>query len=110
MAEVRAVVKSCLSSPEENVVKVLKHGYWPSVSSVFIDMELYDFNLHSFIFQKWDEEVKAKVPGFVNVGAHGSVAHELQICNIMMDISNGTAFIHGKGQVHRDLKPSNGKF
>ena len=35
-------------------------------------------------------------------------SREMEMWNIMTQISNGVAYIHGQGEVHRDLKPLNG--
>jgi len=51
-----------------------------------------------------------KVPNFANRDALGPLAKLSQIYTIMVDISNGVAFIHGCGYIHRDLSPKNGTY
>ena len=71
-------------------------------------MELCDFNLHDYIYQTWSQDVANKVPNFSNVDKLGTLGKLSQTYNIMIDLCNGLAFIHGSGFIHRDVKPRNG--
>jgi serine/threonine protein kinase len=74
-----------------NVVSVLQCGMMPNSPYFYIDMELCDFNLASYI------------------GGFGSTSRSaLGVWQIMMDICSGLIYIHDQEYVHRDLKPTNG--
>jgi serine/threonine protein kinase len=94
--EVRAVKRLCMENSHKNVITVMKHGWLlssdDSISSLYyIDMELCDENLDRYMKR-----------------AHnGPGLGQLEIWDIVLQITSGVAFIHGLDEVHRDLKPKN---
>ena len=93
--EIRAVAKLCQPGANRNIVFAFKWGRLIGSPYFFIDMELCDFNLETYISQRWVDrlEDRFKLP---------------QILRIMRDITNGITFIHETKEIHRDLKPRNG--
>jgi len=75
----------------KNVVLVLQCGMMPNSPYFYIDMELCDFNLASYIGR-----------------LGGSSRSILGVWQIMMDICSALIYIHDQEYVHRDLKPTNG--
>jgi serine/threonine protein kinase len=97
--EVRAVKRLCMENSHKNVITVMKHGWLlssdDSISSLYyIDMELCDENLDRYMKRARD----------------GLGLGQLEIWDIMLQITKGVAFIHGLDEVHRDLKPKNSIF
>jgi serine/threonine protein kinase len=104
--EVRAVTKLCKSG-HPNIVQVFQIGQLThDTAFYFIDMELCDFTLGSYIHC-------ASTPHLVDwkrlrqQGA--SSALRMEIKNIAGQITDGLLFIHDLGEAHRDLTPQNGK-
>lgn len=93
--EIRAITKLC-DGTNKHIIKVLAHGEFTSMSYVFIDMELCDFDLEEYIKSIW----------IVSRADHYS--KETGIWNVMRQIASGLQFVHGNREVHRDLKPRNG--
>jgi serine/threonine protein kinase len=96
--EIRAIKKLC-NSTHRNIIQVFDTGQLPNSAYAFIDMELCDLNLDQY----------NKSMSTVSL-VHDDTSHlrEVQVWNIMVQITSGITFIHGKGEVHRDLKPQNG--
>lgn len=99
--EIRAIAKLCVCR-HENIVQVLTHGRVPGSPYYFIDMELCDVDLASYI----DRTCNRAFQGEVAVGAEAMGTNSWEILN---DITSGLIFIHQLKEIHRDLKPSNGK-
>jgi serine/threonine protein kinase len=93
--EIRAMTKLCDGS-NENIIEVIRTGDFEDLSYAYIDMELCDLNLEEYIRSKWALQPVEGAPS------------ELDIWDIMSQISSGIAFVHAKNEIHRDLKPSNG--
>jgi serine/threonine protein kinase len=103
--ELRAIDK--LREPgHRNVVDVLKHGELLYMSLYFIDMELCDMNLETFIHGESSGTIDAD--SLYSPIHPSSLLKVEQIRGIVTDITDGLAYIHGHGEVHRDLKPANG--
>jgi serine/threonine protein kinase len=64
-------------------------------------MELCDLNLDEYNKANW------KLASVLN---HNDTCVELNLWNIMRQITAGLAFIHSYNEVHRDIKPSNSIF
>jgi serine/threonine protein kinase len=86
--EIRTVKQLC-NGDNVNIVRLFSHGTLQA-SFYYIDMELCDKNLHTYIIKS-------------------SLIPIAELWDIMKDVTNGLTFIHSKGQVHRDLKPRNSK-
>jgi serine/threonine protein kinase len=104
--EIRASVKLCKTGAHKNIVAVFDLGNLPNTIFYFIDMELCDMNLDTYIYSRSTPKLVDKIPYFFNATATERAA---QIKNIMLDIANGLVFIHDHNEVHRDLKPHNGR-
>jgi serine/threonine protein kinase len=90
------------------MVSVLRHGPLSVPSYYFIDMELCDMNLESYIRREWTDTVVKNAPYFtIDQPPRMRTA---QIWDIVEDIAEGVAFIHSNGITHRDLKPRNGNY
>jgi serine/threonine protein kinase len=76
---------------------------------VFIDMELCDFNLHSYIKAQLNPESKKETPASIFFPPNRSVRmKQAEIWHIMEDITRRLIYIEDMDEVHRDLKPANG--
>jgi serine/threonine protein kinase len=103
--ELRAIDK--LRNPgHRNVVEVLKHGELVYMTLYFIDMELCDTNLETYIHGESASPIEEKLLYF-RVLRPSPLKME-QVSGIVTDITNGLTYIHDQGEVHRDLKPANG--
>ena len=95
----------------ENIVDVLRHGWFDIGSYRFIDMELCVTNLQDYIDHRKNAIVqRPDLPNeyaFVREDSPPHV-HVLNVWTIMHHISQGVEFIHNLGYSHRDLKPANG--
>jgi serine/threonine protein kinase len=104
--EIRAIDKLYRDGPNDNLVEISHHGWLPSLSYYYIDMEFCELNL--------DEYIEGKTPsGFLLENPRVLGAPFLErgtwcIWDIMQQISCGVQFIHSCQEVHRDLKPRNG--
>jgi serine/threonine protein kinase len=107
--ETRAVIKLCQPGSNSNIVSVLRHGRLVNSPYFFLDMELCDLNLETYIQRKWTEALRHNVPQFSNVDILESRLKLAQVWNLMKDIANGIAYVHQHQEIHRDLKPRNGK-
>jgi tetratricopeptide (TPR) repeat protein len=88
-----------------NLVAILRHNWrGRPFSFYYIDMELCDTNLHTYIHA--DRADFAETPAFVHKDATLS-QKMLNIWNIIIQVTEGVAFIHSHKRVHRDLKPRN---
>ena len=57
---------SALDLPAETFVEVFDVKPSPEINCDFIDMELCDFNLATYIRRNWDENLRAIAPYYVN--------------------------------------------
>jgi serine/threonine protein kinase len=95
----------------ENIVIILARG-WIS-DYYFIDMELCDLTLHSYIeylgglTSPTFDIVPLMSPVFVEKTCPPVLMMQ-NIWTIGTHIARGLEFMHSKEQVHRDLKPHNG--
>jgi serine/threonine protein kinase len=72
----------------------------------FIDMELCDLNLETYIYGGSVSTIEENALHFRQLPS--SPLKVEQIWGIVTDITSGLAYIHDHGEVHRDLKPANG--
>jgi serine/threonine protein kinase len=105
--EIRVIDKLSKAGPHRNIVEVLRHGDLEyGRLTYYIDMELCDINLRTFIDENWTIELQEKMPYFtIDLPPRLKIA---QLWSIMEDIASGVAFLHQLGEVHRDIKPENG--
>ena len=104
--EVRAITKLCGKGTHKNILSVLKFGELPNSAYYFIDMELCDLNLDTYIHRTDTPNPSESIPYFIRDASADLKAS--QIWNIMREITAGIEFIHGQNMVHRDVKPANG--
>jgi serine/threonine protein kinase len=109
--EARAIDRLCKDRTHKNIVSVFKHGWLSDSLHYFIDMELCDATLESYIYNTGAP--KAREMLFVNdnlssFGLEGDVWLEFNAWSILVQLCDALEFIHHCGQVHRDLKPRNG--
>ena len=104
--EIRAIIRLCVNDVSRNIVSVFNHGWLKKSPYYFIDMELCDLNLETFIYSEY-------ISGFQKIfNPDSEPSKEVRVRNmwpIMLDIVHGLQFIHRHGQVHRDIKPRNSK-
>lgn len=89
-----------------NIVEVLDLGPLPNSPNYFIDMELCDLTLHTYIHREGRPSPSESIPYFVKNAPPPFKAK--QIWNIMRQLAHGLKHMHRVGMVHRDLKPANG--
>lgn len=77
----------------------------------FIDMELCDLDLGTYIEAPWKTRLNETLMGYLPDERDKllPILGLLQIREIMKDITRAIVFIHLENEVHRDLKPPNGK-
>ena len=92
--EIRAIGKIC-KLRHRNVVEVLSicKDVWEKLPAYFIQMELCDGDMDSYIRRRH---------------ALGAPIGVLEVVAIMAQVLDGLVFLHGNDEVHRDLKPKNG--
>ena len=105
--EFNSVRKLCIPKAHQNIVVVFETGRLPDSWYWYIDMEICDFNLQTYILRQWTAELEALVPSFVAVDKSPISVKIHQIVVVMKNLFRGVIFIHSLGMVHRDLKPSN---
>jgi serine/threonine protein kinase len=105
--EIRVIQKLHSAGPHRNIVEVLRHDYVDNGrKTYYIDMELCDINLRTFIDGVWTRELINEMPYFtIDLPPRLKIA---QLWSIMEDIASGIAFLHRLGEIHRDIKPENG--
>ena len=104
--EMRAVSKLCMvERTHSNIVSVFDYGRL-SPFRYFVDMEICDFNLESWIYGKWSPVEIKNLPSYLT-GELPARMRIGQVWDIMEDITRAVAFIHSEKEVHRDLKPRN---
>jgi serine/threonine protein kinase len=103
-------------------VAVLSYGKlqgdkFASVSYMFIDMELCDFDLDAAIVNRQlllltttpEDNISQGLPRVSVKEEFLSSERELGCLEeLVKHITQGVIFMHGLGEVHRDLKPANG--
>jgi serine/threonine protein kinase len=103
--EIRAVNKLC-KSRHPNIVQIFDLGKLKKDRAFyFIDMELCDLTLDSYIYgddfpglESWNSIHKRATEEQMPTEFYGIAGH----------IIDGLIFIHEHGEVHRDLSPHNG--
>jgi serine/threonine protein kinase len=93
----------------KNIVSVLQFGFLENnPACYYLDMELCDLNLESYIFQNVSPEIIASIHDALAVNSQEASNRMVPVWRIILDICNGVRFIHEHQEVHRDLKPKNG--
>ena len=92
----------------KNIVSVLKFGELHNSAYYFIDMELCDLNLGTYIHRIEPPNPLESLPYFIKDASADLRA--MQIANIMTQVAGGIKYIHGHDLVHRDVKPANGMY
>jgi serine/threonine protein kinase len=102
--EAEAVTTLCTAG-HKNIVNVLDQDWLGMSQHYYIDMELCDINLETYIQTRSSIELPFHEPAFVS---EDSGLHTWNLWTIGSHISQGLAFIHKRNFSHRDLKPVNG--
>jgi serine/threonine protein kinase len=107
--ETRAI-DALRSGGHGNLVSILRHGWLPSKSEYFIDMELCHMNLGEFIEQQldWEPFRCRRHPNYLVKESFPIWWRTPELLRVIFQIVSGVVFIHKCQQVHRDLKPQNG--
>jgi len=95
----------------EHLIQILRHGWLdPEESTYFIDMELCDRNLSSFILEPLDSSPFscAEHPKYLRDEHLPIWWRTTDIMRVNFQLVSGTEYIHRRDMVHRDLKPTNG--
>lgn len=90
-----------------NIVAVFGHGEIQAGSLFYLDMELCELDLATFLQNKWTSTAWERGPR-IQLQSLGPSDEVTQVRQILTDIVTGIAYIHSQNQVHRDLKPQNG--
>jgi ankyrin repeat protein/serine/threonine protein kinase len=102
--EAEAVTTLCTAG-HANIVSVLGQDWLETGQHYYIDMELCDINLETYIQNRSSINLPFHNPVFVS---EDSGLHVSNLWTIGSHISQGLAFIHERNFSHRDLKPANG--
>jgi serine/threonine protein kinase len=106
--EVRAINKLSGESQHPNLVHILRYGNMVnSPTYYFIDMELCDMDLDTYIRQNFPFSFPPPASTDSDIDLSSETILRC-IKKILKDIVAGVLYIHAKGEVHRDLKPRNG--
>lgn len=111
--EARAIAKLCEGPGHRNIVRVLRHKWLGWGNYYFIDMELCEVNLKSYINGERGSIVEDReFPHLINIAfveqGCSMQTKLLNIWTVMSHLAQGVRFIHGHDLAHRDLKPRNG--
>ena len=102
--EVRALLKFCHPATHSNIITILRHGPLANSTYYFIDMELCDFNLNTYIEELWTPTPDDERLGFLPDEPNRRMRY---VWTIMSQIASGVTHIHSHKVIHRDLKPQN---
>lgn len=113
-AHIMSELVSAGKSGYRNIITILRHGQLKP-AGYFIDMELGDFTLESYIYSYFgssDHNVnwasfQGRGPVVVEKNCD-TIASLENWCTIGCHIASGLDHIHSLKYVHRDLKPANG--
>jgi serine/threonine protein kinase len=103
--EAQTVEKLCTTG-HENIVNVLKQGWLEENRHYYIDMDLCDANLDTYIRSRSTIKPRFCEPVFISAEDSPEL-HVWNMWTICSHISNGLAFIHKMDYIHRDLTPRN---
>jgi len=95
----------------EHLIEILRHGWLdPAESCYYIDMELCERDLSSFIWEPLDSSSFscAQHPQYLTDQHPPIWWRTTDIMRVNFQLVSGTEYIHRKSHVHRDLKPTNG--
>ena len=95
----------------ENIVHILGHGKLQTSTGYYMDMELCEYNLETYIKLLWHpshlELMLWKTASETLIDVKPRLRY---IWIIMAQIGNGLNFLHCNGQIHGNLKPRNGYY
>ena len=113
MKEAETMRRLNLNGGHDNIVKFLRHGWFPDQSYFYIDLQLCDFNLEEHI--RNDSAWASAVPTSDVTKSKfslkdGQTSRKFdEIMDIIQQLARGVKFLHSQNAIHRDLKPRNGE-
>jgi len=109
MASTLSVLKR--AGQHDNIVSILAFGDMHGTTSrYYIDMELCDMDLDSYIHHRKSEslfEALHDLPIFVSLGDPPQTQW-INVAIIMTHISAGLSFLHANDLIHRSTRPADG--
>jgi serine/threonine protein kinase len=106
--EAKAIAKLCQPGSHLNIVPVLNDGWLPNSPYYFIDMQLCELNLETYIHGTIPDCVESIYTFDANDSSSLTIHAPRQMWDIIADITRALEYIHSHSYVHRDLKPRNG--
>ena len=105
--ELQALKKLHVGQRHKNLVEVLEYREQANGTGYVIDMEFCELTLYEYIYSP--ERTPLVLQDSSPYSKSNPTANGIgTICNIILQIADGLAFIHKHKEVHRNLKPSNG--
>ena len=107
--EIEILDRLRLAKPHKNIVGILRHGQLTRSHYYYFDLELCQYNLHSYKGLMWEPTPAERAISNPDDRISLDWTKRMrEVWKIMRDVVNGLQYLHGMGIIHRDLKPRNG--